>query len=131
MLDLIEAQYKYHTQAKEYLENLKNNWGQGSCTDPRDFMGQVIARKSSAGSYHSASTDNVTSHYRVTPANSAMSRDSSLDTFSSSSVTLRNNGSSDPLPNNVLPPAYNKAPPSRQCKCLFFGSLLDNYYYKH
>jgi hypothetical protein len=86
-------------------------------------MGQVLARKSSADSCHSVSTDNATSQYRVTPANSmtkssttAMSRDSSLDTFSSSSVNLRNN-SSDPLP-AVLPPVHNNAP-SRQCKFYF------------
>ncbi|OAD06177.1 hypothetical protein MUCCIDRAFT_117873, partial [Mucor lusitanicus CBS 277.49] len=67
LLDMVEAQAAYHTQAKELLESLKKNWGEGSNTDPSDILGRVIARKSSQDSYHSVSADNISAHHRNQP----------------------------------------------------------------
>ncbi|KAI8327118.1 hypothetical protein EDC96DRAFT_532760 [Choanephora cucurbitarum] len=46
LLGLIEAQCTYHAQAKELLEAIKKNWGQGLSSDPREFMGNVMVRPS-------------------------------------------------------------------------------------
>ncbi|KAK4511062.1 uncharacterized protein ATC70_012272 [Mucor velutinosus] len=108
LLDMVEAQAAYHTQAKELLESLKKNWGEGSNSDPSDILGRVMVRKSSQDSYHSVSTDNISAHHRNQPPSLKMSRDSSVDTFASSGMSYHNNSSDTvdrPLPNNqVLPP---------------------------
>ncbi|CEG71921.1 hypothetical protein RMATCC62417_07567 [Rhizopus microsporus] len=42
LFNLIEAQCNFHNQAKELLEHIKHNWGQGSASDPREVMGKVM-----------------------------------------------------------------------------------------
>lgn len=114
---MIEAQSAYHTQAKEILESLKKNWGEGANTGPSDIMGKVILRKSSQDSYHSISTDNISSH-RNQPPSLKMSRDSSIDTFTSSAMSYHNSTDTvdRPLPNRT--PA---SPPSNSVhkECMF------------
>ncbi|KAL7321463.1 hypothetical protein PS15m_001227 [Mucor circinelloides] len=116
LLDMVEAQVAYHIQAKELLESLKKNWGEGSNSDPSDILGRVIVRKSSQDSYHSVSADNISSHQRKQPPSLKMSRDSSVDTFASSAMS--NHNSSDtadrPLPNHVLPPPSSSNPVSKE-----------------
>ncbi|CEP11464.1 hypothetical protein [Parasitella parasitica] len=106
LFDMIEAQSAYHTQARELLESLKKNWGEGANPDPNDILGKVIVRKSSEESYHSISTDNISSHHRNQQSSIKMSRNNSADTFASSAMSFHN--SSDlvdhPLPKHVPPP---------------------------
>ncbi|GAN02408.1 conserved hypothetical protein [Mucor ambiguus] len=115
LLDMVEAQAAYHTQAKELLESLKKNWGEGSNSDPSDILGRVIVRKSSQDSYHSVSADNISAHHRNQPPSLKMSRDSSVDTFASSAMSYHNNSSDTvdrPLPSNrVLPQSASTSNP--------------------
>lgn len=116
LLDMVEAQAAYHSQAKELLESLKKNWGEGSNSDPSDILGRVIVRKSSQDSYHSISADNISSHQRKQPPSLKMSRDSSVDTFASSAMSNHNNSDTvdRPLPNCVLPPSSSSNPVSKE-----------------
>lgn len=121
---MIEAQSAYHTQAKEILESLKKNWGEGANSDPSDIMGKVILRKSSQDSYHSISTDNISSHHRNQPPSLKMSRDSSIDTFASSAMSYHNSTDTvdRPLPNRAsAPPPSNSAPK----ECMFHISNFN------
>lgn len=113
---MVEAQAAYHSQAKELLESLKKNWGEGSNSDPSDILGRVIVRKSSQDSYHSISADNISSHQRKQPPSLKMSRDSSVDTFASSAMSNHNNSDTvdRPLPNRVLPPPSSSNPVSKE-----------------
>ncbi|KAI8639997.1 hypothetical protein BD408DRAFT_391341 [Parasitella parasitica] len=106
LFNMIEAQSAYHTQARELLESLKKNWGEGANPDPDNILGKVIVRKSSEESYHSISTDNVSSHHRDQPSSIKMSRDNSADTFASAAMSYHNNSDmvDRPLPKRVPPP---------------------------
>lgn len=42
LLRLLEAQCDYHSQAKELLESIKQDWGRGSSSDPTEVMGKVM-----------------------------------------------------------------------------------------
>lgn len=91
----MEAQCKYHNQAKELFETVRNNWGQGSYADPRAaMMDNIIVRSDSVNSFPSISQDShrVSSHYHRTP-------ESSVDDYSSATAAS-NNHSADSLHQN-------------------------------
>lgn len=104
---LVEAQCKYHNQAKELFETIKNNWGQGSYADPRAaMMDNIIVRSNSIDSFPSVSQDShrVSSHYHRTP-------DSSVDDYSSTTAASTNNHSADSLHHQQSTPFHSPPPP--------------------
>ncbi|OBZ86220.1 Uncharacterized protein C19C2.10 [Choanephora cucurbitarum] len=72
LLGLIEAQCTYHAQAKELLEAIKKNWGQGLSSDPCEFMGNVMVRPSESTHPTAVPTASIAED---------MGRKNSVDTF--------------------------------------------------
>ncbi|KAG1456410.1 hypothetical protein G6F56_006838 [Rhizopus delemar] len=62
LFHLLEAECDYHTQAKELLESIKKDWGQGSTSDPTAFMSKMMmAREESTTSSRQNSPSSIKS----------------------------------------------------------------------